>query len=146
MKRNLAALGMKLIGKNYYMPSRKVTEKQYGYEILPGYTTAIHPFDGGVQLIADVSHKILRPKKVLDIMYDLYNQMRGAGDFSAVCTKKLVGEIVMTEYNNKTYRIDDIAWDTHPQNTFKQRDGTDITFIDYYKKHHEGVQITDMQQ
>lgn len=35
-------------------------------------------------------------------------------------------------YNNKTYRIDDIAWDHTPSNTFKRGD-TDISFKDYYK-------------
>ncbi|ELU11916.1 hypothetical protein CAPTEDRAFT_39189, partial [Capitella teleta] len=91
-------------------------------EIYPGYTTAIHPFDGGVQLICDVAHKILRPNSVLDIMYDMHrNPPRGGGgNFHEMCTKKLVGEIVMTTYNNKTCRIDDISWDVHPTNTFKQ--------------------------
>lgn len=35
-------------------------------------------------------------------------------------------------YNNKTYRIDDIAWDHTPNNTFKRGD-TDISFKNYYK-------------
>ncbi|ELU05322.1 hypothetical protein CAPTEDRAFT_143890, partial [Capitella teleta] len=117
---------------------------QYGYEIYPGYTTAIHPFDGGVQLICDVAHKILRPHSVLDIMYDMHRNARG-GNFHENCTKKLVGEIVMTTYNNKTYRIDDISWDVHPTNTFKQRDGTDITFNEYYKKQYD-KKLEDMQQ
>lgn len=35
-------------------------------------------------------------------------------------------------YNNKTYRIDDIAWDHTPNNTFKRGDA-DISFKNYYK-------------
>ena len=36
-------------------------------------------------------------------------------------------------YNNKTYRIDDIAWDKNPQSTFLDHKGNAICFIDYYK-------------
>jgi aubergine-like protein len=143
MKRCLYALGMQLIGKNYFLVSKKVIEPQYGYEIYPGYTTAIHPFDGGVQLIADVNHKILRPNSVLNIMYEMHGRTRQ--NFYELCTKKLVGEIVLTEYNNKTYRIDDIQWDMTPLNTFKLRDGTETTFVDYYLKHHD-KKLTDMKQ
>lgn len=39
---------------------------------------------------------------------------------------------VIVRYNNKTYRIDDIAWDQTPSNTFK-RGEADISFKDYYK-------------
>lgn len=35
-------------------------------------------------------------------------------------------------YNNKTYRIDDIAWDHTPNNTFKKGD-KDVSFKSYYK-------------
>ena len=33
--------------------------------------------------------------------------------------KALIGAIVMTRYNNKTYRIDTIDWDMHPTSTFE---------------------------
>lgn len=38
----------------------------------------------------------------------------------------------MFRYNNKTYRIDGIAWDHTPSNTFKRGDA-DISFKNYYK-------------
>ncbi|KAB5567837.1 hypothetical protein PHYPO_G00237430 [Pangasianodon hypophthalmus] len=79
---------------------------------------------------------------VLDFMASL----RQCGDqrFVELCTKELVGVIVLTKYNNKTYRIDDIAWDHTPNNTFKKGD-TDISFKEYYKKQY-GLQITDGNQ
>ena len=36
-------------------------------------------------------------------------------------------------YNNKTYRIDDIDWAQNPRSTFKGFDGSETTFVDYYK-------------
>lgn len=38
----------------------------------------------------------------------------------------------LCRYNNKTYRIDEIAWDHTPNNTFTRGD-KDISFKDYYK-------------
>lgn len=43
------------------------------------------------------------------------------------------GKIVMTDYNMKTYRIDDIAWNETPSSTFQIRDDM-VTYMDYYKK------------
>jgi len=46
----------------------------------------------------------------------------------------LLGCIVMTRYNNKTYRIDDIAWEKHPTDSFESSKGTPMTFIQYYEE------------
>ena len=37
-------------------------------------------------------------------------------------------------YNNKTYRVDDIDWDQNPKSTFKKADGSEISFLEYYRK------------
>lgn len=36
-------------------------------------------------------------------------------------------------YSNKTYRIDDIDWDLTPQRTFDLKDGSKVSYVDYYK-------------
>jgi len=47
--------------------------------------------------------------------------------------KQLIGCMVLTRYNNKTYRIDDIAWDKNPLSSFASITGENITFVDYYR-------------
>lgn len=39
-----------------------------------------------------------------------------------------------TRYNNKTYRIDDIDWSVKPTQAFQKRDGSEVTYVDYYKQ------------
>lgn len=39
-----------------------------------------------------------------------------------------------TRYNNKTYRIDDIDWSVKPTQAFQKRDGSEVTYMDYYKQ------------
>ena len=46
-------------------------------------------------------------------------------------TKHLVGCVVLTRYNNCTYRINDIA---HDKSTFIDHAGQPDSFIDYYKQ------------
>lgn len=53
--------------------------------------------------------------------------------FQDECTRSLVGTIVLTRYNNKTYRIDDILWAKTPQHTFKTSSGSELSFVDYYR-------------
>uniref|UniRef100_A0A4W3IZG4 Piwi-like RNA-mediated gene silencing 1 n=1 Tax=Callorhinchus milii TaxID=7868 RepID=A0A4W3IZG4_CALMI len=112
--------------------------------VWPGYTTSILQYESSVMLCADVSHKILRSETVLDVMYQLYEQF-GEYRFQEACSKELVGVIVLTRYNNKTYRIDDIDWIQNPKNTFKKADGSEISYVDYYKKQYS-TDITDLNQ
>lgn len=61
---------------------------------MPGFITSILQYENNVLLNCDISHKILRSDTVLDIMYDMYN--RSGERFYDDCTKKLVGQIIMT--------------------------------------------------
>lgn len=65
--------------------------------------------------------------------------------FKELATANIIGSCVFTRYNNKTYTIQDIAWDMTPQDTFPNRDGEAISFIDYYK-HQHNIIIKDINQ
>ncbi|KAM5224617.1 piwi-like protein 4 isoform 6-T11 [Hipposideros larvatus] len=77
-------------------------------------------------------------------MTGLYHQT-GMSGFTQTCEKHLVGFIVLTRYNNKTYRIDDIDWSVKPTHTFQKRDGTEITYVDYYKQQYD-ITLSDLNQ
>lgn len=59
--------------------------------------------------------------------------------------KELVGTIVMTHYNRRTYKIDDIAFDVTPDKTFRQQDGVVTRYADYYKQRYK-VDNLDLTQ
>uniref|UniRef100_A0A8C9WXA7 Piwi-like RNA-mediated gene silencing 1 n=1 Tax=Sander lucioperca TaxID=283035 RepID=A0A8C9WXA7_SANLU len=130
-RRILRILDMQQIGRNYYNPKDPLNIPQHRLTIWPGYTTTILRYESSIMLCTDVSHKVLRSETVLDFMANL-RQKCGNQRFPEICTKELVGLIVLTKYNNKTYRIDDIAWDHTPNNTFTRGD-KDISFKNYYK-------------
>lgn len=45
----------------------------------------------------------------------------------------MTGSIVLTGYNNETYRVDDVDFNVTPSCTFKGKDG-DVSYIQYYKQ------------
>nr|QWT68870.1 piwi-like RNA-mediated gene silencing protein [Cyprinus carpio] len=114
-RRILRILNMQQIGRHYYNPDDPFNIPQHRLTIWPGFVTTILQYESSIMLCTDVSHKVLRSETVLDFMY-----------------------------NNKTYRIDDIAWDHTPNNTFKKGD-TEISFKNYFKTQY-GLDITDGNQ
>uniref|UniRef100_A0A3Q1EIB0 Piwi-like RNA-mediated gene silencing 1 n=1 Tax=Acanthochromis polyacanthus TaxID=80966 RepID=A0A3Q1EIB0_9TELE len=142
-RRILRILNMQQIGRNYYSPSDPLNIPQHKLTIWPGFTTTILQYESAIMMCTDVSHRVLRSETVLDFMASLRQQC-GNQRFSEICAKELIGLIILTKYNNKTYRIDDIAWDHTPNNTFKRGD-TDISFKNYYKTQY-GLDITDGNQ
>ncbi|XP_060643492.2 piwi-like protein 2 [Anolis sagrei] len=142
-RRVMRILDMKLIGRNFFDPTSTSVLQQYRLQIWPGYAASIRRTDGGLFLLADVVHKVVRNDSVLDFMHSVYQQSQGK--FQDECTKQLIGDIVLTRYNNKTYRIDDIDWNKTPKDSFTMSDGKETTFIDYYSKNY-GITIKDLDQ
>ncbi|XP_056274404.1 piwi-like protein 1 [Pseudoliparis swirei] len=142
-RRILRMLDMQQIGRNYYNPNDPLNIPQHKLTIWPGYTTTILRYESAIMLCTDVSHKVLRSETVLDFMANL-RQKCGNERFPDICAKELIGLIVLTKYNNKTYRIDDIAWDHTPNNTFT-KGNTEVSFKSYYKTQYN-LDIADGNQ
>ena len=67
-------------------------------------------------MCCELSTKILRKDTVLDQLKLAFGQDRA--NFQNIATRLLLGNIVITQYNKKTYRIDDILWNAKPSDTF----------------------------
>lgn len=70
-------------------------------------------------------------QNVFTLRNTLYHQSKE--NFQDECTKELLGNIVITRYNNRTYRVDGIEWNRSPKDTFALMNGTETTFAEYYK-------------
>uniref|UniRef100_G3R0B0 Piwi-like protein 2 n=1 Tax=Gorilla gorilla gorilla TaxID=9595 RepID=G3R0B0_GORGO len=77
------------------------------------------------------------------LMHAIYQQNKE--HFQDECTKLLVGNIVITRYNNRTYRIDDVDWNKTPKDSFTMSDGKEITFLEYYSKNY-GITVKEEDQ
>uniref|UniRef100_A0A3Q3ESS0 Piwi-like protein 2 n=1 Tax=Labrus bergylta TaxID=56723 RepID=A0A3Q3ESS0_9LABR len=143
LRRVMKMIGLKMVGRNHYDPESAIILGKHRLQVWPGYSTCIKHTDGGLYLNVDVSHKVLRNDSVLDVMNLLYHQSKE--HFQDECTKELIGSIVITRYNNRTYRIDAIEWNKSPKDTFTLMDGTKTTFVEYYSKNY-GITIKEMDQ
>lgn len=54
-------------------------------------------------------------------------------------------EQIISRYNNKSYRVDDIDRSSTPTSTFTNSRGEEVTFADYYRKQY-GLTIKDLGQ
>lgn len=70
----------------------------------------------------------------METVYDILRHcLKASQDYKDSFNKLILGTTVLTDYNNKTYRIDDIDYDHSPSSTFKTKDGS-CSYIDYYKR------------
>jgi len=92
-------------------------------------------------LCVEVTHKVLRTDTVLQIMNDLRQNPQFGGSRDAIqagIEKEIVGTIIMTTYNRKTYRVDEILWDKRPRDTFPTKKGP-VTYEDYYQNKYQAT-------
>jgi len=134
-------LKLQLVNRDYYDKAAAVILKDWKLELWPGYVTSMRQHENDVMLCCEVSTKIIRTDTVMD---QLMSCVRGQGG-RQMAQKLLLGAIVMTKYNNKTYRIDDILWDKSPSDTFPGRDGAETSYVKYYKERY-GITIKDTKQ
>uniref|UniRef100_A0A8D0EXT0 Piwi-like protein 2 n=1 Tax=Strix occidentalis caurina TaxID=311401 RepID=A0A8D0EXT0_STROC len=142
-RRAMRILDMKLVGRNFYEPAQATILHHHRLQIWPGYSVSIRKKDGGLFLLVDAIHKVIRSDSVLTFMHTIYKQ--SLNSFQDECIKQVVGNTVITRYNNRTYRIDDIDWNKTPRDSFTLASGEEITFMDYYSKAY-GITIRELDQ
>lgn len=68
-----------------------------------------------------------------DTVYDLMREINrnNSNNFENTFRQRVLGMTVLTGYNNKTYRIDDIDFSKTPSSMFPRRN-TEISIREYY--------------
>ncbi|EZA53661.1 hypothetical protein DMN91_008315 [Ooceraea biroi] len=140
--RVMRALNLVRIGRQNFNPRGAYNLTKHRLEVWPGYITAVNEYEGGLKLCLDAKHRVMRMETVRDLMGDVLK----AGKPNTVddAIREIVGLSVLTRYNNKTYRIDDIAWDKSPNYEFS-KNGENMSLVHYYKQQW-GIDIKDMGQ
>ena len=109
----------------------------------PGYVSAVDVFEGGLYLQVDVASRVLRTDTVLDMLNNLAKTKKPT--LKEEAEKALLGQSVVTKYNNKNYKIDAIDYNDSPKGTFVKSDGTEMDYMTYYKRQY-GITIKDASQ
>ncbi|XP_001949497.1 piwi-like protein Siwi [Acyrthosiphon pisum] len=130
----LRHLKLTMIGRNFYDPEAKIDMAQYKLQLWPGYETTIGRYEDNILLCAEISTKVMRQETVLDFLNQCAADRNRNRDWMINFKSGVVGTTVMTKYNNETYRIDDIDENSDPTSEFSKKDGSKMTYIQYYKE------------
>lgn len=136
------ALKLQLVGRNYYDAANKIDMPALRLQIWPGYITSIRQHEQNLLLGCELVKKVMRNETVYSIIEE---SARSGRDYKTNVNKRLIGTTVLTSYNNMTYKINDIDWDSNPNSKFTQRDGTEKSYIDYYRERYS-LEINDHKQ
>lgn len=143
LRRAMRELQLVQIKHHYFMPNERIGIPALKLEVWPGYVSKIIELDGGLLLCCEVTHRVLRTSTALEMMRNLFRTDKN--NFKQNALKQLVGCVVLTRYNNKPYRIDDINFNQNALSTFEKADGTVISYKEYLKNSWNET-ITDDKQ
>lgn len=141
IRKVMEKLDLQLLGRNYYDAKAGIKLNEWKLELWMGYVTSMRQHENDALLCCEIGTKVIRQDTVYDQLRACMRDREGRNS----AQKLLLGAIVITRYNNKTYRIDDIAWDKNPSQTFPKRDGSEISYAQYYKERY-GITIRDLKQ
>ncbi|XP_061394627.1 protein aubergine [Musca vetustissima] len=141
LRRSMEGLKLQLVGRNFFDPGAKINMDSYRMEIWPGYLTSIRQHEQDILLCCEITHKVMRTATVYSILTDC---LRDSADYQTSFKQQVVGTVVLTDYNNKTYRIDDVDFQSSPMSKFSTKDG-EISYMQYYKQRYN-IQIRDQKQ
>ncbi|XP_058801648.1 piwi-like protein Siwi [Phymastichus coffea] len=136
-------LKLQLVGRNYFDAKNKVQLPEFKVELWPGYITSIRQHEQSVLLCAEISHKVMRTQTLLDILKDHYQEDKT--NYQKKFKNEVLGCVILTVYNNRTYKVDDVDFETNPSRCFKRKDGSEISYAAYYTEKYQ-IQIKDMNQ
>uniref|UniRef100_A0AAG5D8I8 Uncharacterized protein n=1 Tax=Anopheles atroparvus TaxID=41427 RepID=A0AAG5D8I8_ANOAO len=141
-RRIMGFLQLTEMGRKHFDPTQARIVPQHKLEVWPGYVTAVNEFESGLMLNLDITHRVLMQTTVYE--HIKMTSLASPKEYHANLIKSLLGLVVFTRYNKKTYRIDDVCFDENPLSTFRYGD-RDITYVEYYKQQYD-IDIADHKQ
>ncbi|XP_070495735.1 uncharacterized protein [Chironomus tepperi] len=141
LRRAMGGLELQLLRRNHYDAKAKIMLNDYKLELWPGYVTSIRIHEDKILLCCEISHKVLRQETA----YDVFERCRQeSNDVKTAFKREIIGSVVITRYNNKTYRVDDVDFSKTASSTFDMK-GQQKTFVQYYQEQY-GIKINQPNQ
>lgn len=132
--------------RKFFDPTKANKIAAYNLEVWPGMVTAVDRFEGGLLLQLDGASRVLRTETARDVLMNISKKIKSTGgSMKQEAEKQLLGESILTRYNNKSYIVDDINFEMSPKSTFVSEKGVRWTFLAYYKEMY-GLEIKDKDQ
>ncbi|CAG9828641.1 unnamed protein product [Diabrotica balteata] len=120
-------LQLTLLQRDYYDPKSQINIQEHKLSLWPGYFTSIQQHENQVMMNIELAFKVLRE----DTCYNMFLEIRCPEPRNEFLIK-IIGSSVLTFYNNRTYRIDDIDFSQNADSTLTLVDGSQIIYAQYY--------------
>lgn len=80
-----------------------------------------------------------------ETIYSIFMNYFGKPNYKDNCSNAVLGMTVLTPFNNKTYKVYDITFESSPMDTFDTKQYGTVTFVEYYKRKYN-ITIRDPNQ
>jgi len=141
VRMSMQGLGLTLIHRDFYDMRAGKAIPDYKLEVYPGYKTSVRQHEHALLMCAEISHKVVRNETVLQQA----NFLLAKGVRFDKIEADLLGSIVMTRYNNRTYRVDGVDVNINPASTFRDKSGRSVTYAEYFKERY-GIELKEEKQ
>ena len=126
---------------------KTVSSNRNEVNFFPGYSTSLIYTTQGPFLNISIKNKILSTASCLEIL--LSKKLSKVAKFTKEDEEEIreffIGRSIKTNYNKRNYIIDEISFDKTPKSTSFNKDGKNITILNYYKVAH-GITIKNTDQ
>ncbi|KAF5274802.1 hypothetical protein FQR65_LT00385 [Abscondita terminalis] len=143
MRKCLGHLKLQLVGRNFFDAMAKISVHEHKMELWPGYVTSIRQHERDILMCVEITHKIMRQDTVLQLLSACAQEDRA--NYKRLFQSRIIGSVILTEYNNRTYHIDDVDFQSTPASTFNKKDGSSISYAQYFKDRYN-LRISAMDQ
>lgn len=145
VRKCLGALNLQLIGRNYFDKEARQDIPRFNLSLWPGYINSIRQHERSILMCAEITTKVMRKDTALELARACYQSSKDAQAFQDTFKKTIIGTSVMTKYNDRNYRVDDVDFKVNPMSEFDTKDGGKMKYVDYYQNKYN-VKITDLRQ
>ena len=124
------SLGLKQLTNKpaFFSPEDSIDLGNLGITIWNGYKATVNCVANDLMLTMDITSKILNKKNVLSAIQEVNE--RSYEIWKRKVSDLLCGQIVMTIYNKRFYRVVRIDFDSTPESEFEMKEGK-MTFVEY---------------
>lgn len=145
VRKCMSHLNLQLIGRDYFDRDNREVILNYNLELWPGFVNSIRQHEREILMCVEIRHKVMKTETALSVIRKIKNDRHSGDSWESAFRNRMLNVVVLTDYNNKTYHIDDVDFERTPESTFQMKDGSTVSFRQYYDTRYN-LKLTDLTQ
>jgi len=152
-KKKLRSLKLISFARSYYYPDPKPVRVRYNdrtpedqkfqLQMYKGFMATVQPSLRGMIMTVDLTSRIMQQESIRDQLtrYEMEarRQHMSKSQYMAKMQEIYTGAVVLAQYNRRIWRIDEIDFSKNINSEFEKKDGSKISFKQYYSETYSEV-------